>query len=210
MRYNVVIMIGVNNSKELLGISEEVLLNIPVIGNARCEVLSYRPDIDLDIPNNKKHMEIEWPASSTNNGGIIGIMFSDKITPNGFSEGGSNFLVTYHESEEKGYRSGIKNSKEGSAALLTSLATINRAAEKSGNQIQHVVVANKHTRKFFERLRKTGLYKYSDEQGNESHNQIETGHGILFITTFPIRGLGELLKDFVIEEAADKINTLRN
>lgn len=195
-------------TENLLGINPDTIAKIPIIGSAKCEILSYKPDIKLNIPSDKKEVKIEWPSNQAINGGRIYFMFSDKITSGGFSEGSKKFIVTYHETDKEDYWHSSPH--EGVASIFTSLATINRAAEIANKEIQHVVIANRHTVKFFERLRNVGLYSYADLQGNLVPKPKKTPHGILYTTKFPIKGLKNILSEFEVEQAAIFINNLRS
>lgn len=197
-----------NDGENVLGINHETIAKIPIIGNPTCEILDYRPQIKLDVPNDKKQLRVEWHGNQAINGGKISFMFSDRITPDGNSEGGGKFLVTNHYTAREDYWHNSPH--EGVASIFTSLATINRAAELSGDEIHHVVVANLHTVKFFERLKKVGLYTYADLNGEPVDKAQKTYRGILFTTKFPIKGLSKVLGEFEIEKASNLINNLRN
>lgn len=97
-----------------------------------------------------------------------------------------------------------RNPREGVSALLTMVATLNRAAIIKQMQILHLVRANHKSAPFFEKLVQVGVYYYCDQNGNYANQTLTVGYErqTLFACRFPIQTEEEVLTKFVNELAA--------
>lgn len=169
---------------------------------------------DPKVFRGPKTVFIDWePNEEGFSGGEIQLELAEKVRESSDTTYGEPKMVTsYFETGRCLDSRNVYAGREGLAAVLTMIATINEAAQKTDDgSLLHVVRANKGSRPFFERFRRAGLYYYCDKEGNRTQDPVEITKGtyVLFACRYPVPGLDSVVGKFSPEQAADLLCKLK-